>query len=1105
MNTIVQAINSAGQACVEFALPMLVQSSILILALLLINLILRRRVQATFRYWIWMVVLIKLVLPPSLWSPVSIGTWFGEEIETPTIAMYEAVEAQPTENDMASVRYSHTAPSTQTDAWVDDLFRHRIERPMPMAVNEDAESQLPQLSEHAQREAKATTKPIEATGTQPAIAASPSNIQWQGSILLAWAVVAIALLLLLGQRALFVKDLIAQAQNAPATLQRALGDACTAMGVKRKVQLKVSPNALSPAVCGLFTPTILIPENIPSRLSPQDLRAILLHELAHVRRGDLWVNLLQTLLQIVYFYNPLLWLANAMIRRVREKAVDEAVLVAMGETARHYPETLLTVAKLAFRKRPALSLRLIGVVESKGTLRSRVKHILGRPLPKSAKLGIPSLLAILIVAAILLPMAKAAPPAFSVENNGPLDIRLVGVCPDGDSQLYDASGHKLEIPADPHYPAPAHWSDKSQCRSFIFEVSSSQDQVLFLIFPRICPTGTNRRLGGGFRGYFNPSENPSTLIESITFDRQHRQPWAGPISRIAPVKQVDLTLEYFYGPRRQAICTFTGPFTMGQTIQADRGRPYELTPDSVDKESVCEIKFHFATREPFKDADVPVVVYDKQGQRYLVRDWSRQRNETSGTHLTYSGQAVPWDEIAAITIGEEPYRATFRNIVIDYPERSHRTYPAHYDQIAKRLNLTELPEEELVRYNCKNNHEILAVLDLLRSLHQIRSAVNAIDASSLRADLAALDETRRLEIRQAVRHWLSSSNMFVRAYAIELGLKAGWPEFSDPALALLRYQHPTNGYETREVHSRVSLGLGRYQNLITGAQIAELGDIARHCNSGSLWTVLFSQCFYSRRPEVSDVLWNLAQDDRPWLWWPAVKTLLERRDARLRAYSDLPEKMKLRLILVRSDQMQEDPERTPKAKALLPEIFTIEMLRMYGRNVWNIREAVNRHFDRKEATALYIDLLEDALQPAVQLQFERDYGSPTRLYTIVSSFIQDINQWYGVNLGQLGVFEIGAVQNHMRTRGAFERAITETLEWYGKDVPPEPDEPTIEAQVVDTQGRPIADAIVTLTCTLNDRYSQASEQQRTVSPPPIRTNDEGRFAFRIQREPNPTT
>ena len=105
----------------------------------------------------------------------------------------------------------------------------------------------------------------------------------------------------------------------------------------------------------------------------------------------MWVNLLQTLLQVIYFYNPLLWLANSIIRRTREQAVDEMVLVAMGKNAAEYPETLVSVAKLAF-KRPSLSLRLIGVVESQDALSGRIKHMLNHPIPKSAKLGLLGLL-----------------------------------------------------------------------------------------------------------------------------------------------------------------------------------------------------------------------------------------------------------------------------------------------------------------------------------------------------------------------------------------------------------------------------------------------------------------------------------------------------------------------------------------------------------------------------------------------------------------------------------------------------------------------------------------------------------------------------------------
>jgi len=80
MNTILEQINSAGEAFVDFALPMLVQSSILIVILLLADFFLRRKVRAVFRYWMWMLVLIKLILPASLSSPLSVGYLFGDRL-----------------------------------------------------------------------------------------------------------------------------------------------------------------------------------------------------------------------------------------------------------------------------------------------------------------------------------------------------------------------------------------------------------------------------------------------------------------------------------------------------------------------------------------------------------------------------------------------------------------------------------------------------------------------------------------------------------------------------------------------------------------------------------------------------------------------------------------------------------------------------------------------------------------------------------------------------------------------------------------------------------------------------------------------------------------
>lgn len=380
MNVLLEQVNSIGKAFVEFAVPMLVQSGVLIVILLLIDLALRKKVKAVFRYCIWMLILLKLILPTSLSSPLSLGYWFGDHL--------------------AYVAESRTTAAPEPEAEEPALANmlHIIE-PVPIEVERPAPAVLPMMPDVEPAVTEAVGPP----------AAPVTPVTWQGVVFLLWLAVVIALGLLLLQRAMFVRGLVAQAKEANALMNDALEYCCKCMGVKRKVGLKVSANAASPAVCGLFRPVILLPHKLAPSLGSRGLRAVLLHELAHIRRGDLWVNLAQTVLQIMYFYNPLLWLANAMIRRVREQAIDETVLVRlrrMGEKAQQYPQTLVNVAKLAF-KRPVLSLRLIGVVESKSALAGRIKHILNRPMPKSAKIGIVGVLAVIIAGAVLLPMAKA--------------------------------------------------------------------------------------------------------------------------------------------------------------------------------------------------------------------------------------------------------------------------------------------------------------------------------------------------------------------------------------------------------------------------------------------------------------------------------------------------------------------------------------------------------------------------------------------------------------------------------------------------------------------------------------------------------------------------
>lgn len=93
-----------------------------------------------------------------------------------------------------------------------------------------------------------------------------------------------------------------------------------------RVQLFFSSRVQLPMVMGILKPVILLPAASLAQLSPQQLEAILLHELAHIRRNDYLINLVQTVVETILFFNPFVWQLSAIIRREREHCCDDLVL-----------------------------------------------------------------------------------------------------------------------------------------------------------------------------------------------------------------------------------------------------------------------------------------------------------------------------------------------------------------------------------------------------------------------------------------------------------------------------------------------------------------------------------------------------------------------------------------------------------------------------------------------------------------------------------------------------------------------------------------------------------------------------------------------------------
>ena len=375
----IEFLNSTGHAFFRFATAMLVQSSILIVLLYFIDLLLRRHVRAVFRYCVWMLVLVKLLLPPSLCLPTGIGYWCDLDLGLPIDQVSPASSFR--ENPPISVPFLADA--------------HKGYPAGPAAGTSEGLASL--------------SAPNLLDGSTQTTAPEASALEWEGLILLAWLLGLVALSLFLWRRYRVVRNLLAESEVVQAPLADLLEQCCQQVGMSRLIELRVTRLLASPAVCGLSRPVILMPVMLQESLSGEKLKAVLMHELAHVQRGDLWINFLQTMLQLAYFYNPLLWFANAIIRDIREKAVDETVLARLGGDPSRYTHALLDIAEMPLM-RSHLGLRLVGVVESKRALAGRIKHILGRPFPTSARLGVVGRLVIALAAVLLLPMAKAGDP-----------------------------------------------------------------------------------------------------------------------------------------------------------------------------------------------------------------------------------------------------------------------------------------------------------------------------------------------------------------------------------------------------------------------------------------------------------------------------------------------------------------------------------------------------------------------------------------------------------------------------------------------------------------------------------------------------------------------
>ena len=230
INGVVTGLNNVGEAFCEHAAGVFVQTAILVVVLYAVDLLLRRRVRAVFRYCVWLLVLVKLILPPTLSLPTGIGYWTGNHLPSNVSVSGRSFDMPGFEFAGEPPEGSHVGSSEGT-----------------------AEAGLP---------VAATNAPL-------------PDLTWKAILFILWVMGVLAFLALLVQRAVFVRGLIAASIPANAEFAGVLEQCRRQIGVRLKTTLRVSETISSPAVCGFFRPIILIPAVLVGKLSPEEADACL--------------------------------------------------------------------------------------------------------------------------------------------------------------------------------------------------------------------------------------------------------------------------------------------------------------------------------------------------------------------------------------------------------------------------------------------------------------------------------------------------------------------------------------------------------------------------------------------------------------------------------------------------------------------------------------------------------------------------------------------------------------------------------------------------------------------------------------------------------------
>ncbi|AKD57859.1 M56 family metallopeptidase [Spirosoma radiotolerans] len=185
------------------------------------------------------------------------------------------------------------------------------------------------------------------------------------------------------------------------------------LAIKIVVQVRESARTTVPMVVGVLKPVLLLPVGLVTNLTSREIEAVLAHELAHIKRHDYAVNLLQSVVEVLYFFHPALWWLSARVREEREHCCDDLAVQACGGDGRILAQALAHVEELRLTPAPSAPALAMALTTNRQQLLHRVQRMLGvptRPFVSNGSLAGLTLATILLMSISVYAMQKQNQP-----------------------------------------------------------------------------------------------------------------------------------------------------------------------------------------------------------------------------------------------------------------------------------------------------------------------------------------------------------------------------------------------------------------------------------------------------------------------------------------------------------------------------------------------------------------------------------------------------------------------------------------------------------------------------------------------------------------------